>query len=207
MVKTMENEEEVFRAWLYKFVKKDKIIKGNSLAKKIGVTNPTLSGYHSGRMIDGERKFPAIPFKVRQAILAATGVTHEEMMEIGRAELNTGEKYKFDSEQIVSDVVKVLEKRNLIAHTDLNEENPCQVCSITDPVLKKHHDLLDQFPEEIKEKALEMNEKAVKLARLSPEALQDIIDYIELKTMKAEKQQLKATTPEKATGTDDSNSH
>ncbi|RLB86483.1 MAG: hypothetical protein DRH26_17195 [Deltaproteobacteria bacterium] len=86
MLKIMEDELKVFRAWLYKYVKKDKKITGKKLASLIGVSGPTLTSYHSGRTDEGVTSFPNISFKKRKLILEATNTPHEEMMKTGRQE-------------------------------------------------------------------------------------------------------------------------
>jgi len=105
MLKIMENEQEIFRAWLFKIVKKDKTITGRELAAQIGVKEPTLTAYHSGRKDEaGEKKFPVIPFDKRKLILKITETAHEQMMKIGRAELHPD---TIDLRKIVSDTVDI----------------------------------------------------------------------------------------------------
>ena len=99
MLKIMEDEQKIFRAWLYKIVKKDKTITGRKLAKKIGVKEPTLTAYHSGRKDEtGEKKFPVIPIDKRNAILSVTKTSDKEMMEasegIGNAIKKKEESHK-----------------------------------------------------------------------------------------------------------------
>ena len=92
----MENEVEIFRAWLSKYLKVDKVITGAELAKKIGIPSPRLSQYHSGRTDGGLRTFPTIPFDVREKILKAVDLPYEEVLKTGKRELKLrrlSEKY------------------------------------------------------------------------------------------------------------------
>jgi hypothetical protein len=59
MLKIMEDEDKIIRAWLFKLVKKDKTFTGRYLAQALGVKEPTISAYHSGRIHPdtGERYF------------------------------------------------------------------------------------------------------------------------------------------------------
>ena len=113
MLEIMEDESKFFVAWLIKFIKINKKITGKNLAEKIGVSQPTVAGYMSGRTKPN--------FKIRQAILKATGVSHEEMLQEGRKQLQpqvkrTGESEFFtkaEAESRFADIEAKLETKKL----------------------------------------------------------------------------------------------
>jgi len=175
MLKIMENEEEIFRAWLKKHVKYDRVITGTKLAKLIGVPGPTITAYHSGRMNDnGERKFTRIPYSVRKKISEVTNTPYEEILKAGRAELAPYTTPDVLSEK-VSDMEDALKK--LTAESKNRAINDLEGHHIS-----KHQKLVLEFSQA--ELAFDINHKLVELERLAPTELEEINDIIDIKLRK-----------------------
>lgn len=176
----MENEQEIFRAWLYKIVKQDKIITGRELSAQVGIKEPTLSAYHSGRVIYGERKFPVVPFEIRKAILKITKTSYEDMLEAGRQELQpkvtplTGEDIK---NLIHGEVDKRFDAVTTAPQNDLEKRKTLKN--------QPHHDLVDKFRNP--ELAYELNEKIYEIEGLSAESLEELNDFLDTKLKRLRK--------------------
>ena len=81
MLIIMENKEEIFRAWLKKYVKEDKKITGRELSQKLGVTPPTVTAWHSGRKNEkGKKYFPHIPDEIQNKIEEITGIPEHQIL-------------------------------------------------------------------------------------------------------------------------------
>lgn len=199
MLKAMENEIEIFRAWLQKYVNTDRCIKGVELAKKIGVSKATVSAYISGRIINDERKFTQIPFDVREKILKATGVTSEDMLAIGRKELQpTSQNYEVTPEKVDVIVAEALKKQlALLSENDLakykKEKNA------------EHHSVINQFQDH--DKATKINHILVKLEKMDSDELDialkhftERLEYKELKIKDAIKKVGQEENPKNASG-------
>lgn len=181
MLKNMENETEIFRAWLKKYVKIDRRITGSKLAEKIGVKPPQITHYHSGRTDNGNRTYPEIPFEIKEAILEATQTPFHRMKEIGRKELARAEAP--DPKELESTIRSTVKSELEAALPSLN----MQVQGNSEPQddiqrykkLKnaKHHELVDKFPhpelaEKLNELLLEVAEKG------GEECLRKVESYI-----------------------------
>jgi len=177
----MENEMEIFRAWLKKAVKDDKIIKGNVLAKRLDIPATRISYYHSGRVDNGTRTYPAIPFEIREKILKITNTPYDEMMQIGRETLQpkatvtqlTGEEI---IKLIQGEVIKQTRQPGTSTGEDSKPGNSILNIENDHPALKKHYRLLRQFPNP--EKALELNSLAVDLTKIEPGEIDKVINFI-----------------------------
>lgn len=165
MLLIMENEEEIFRAWLKKYVKEDKKITGRKISKKLNVTPPTVTAWHSGRKnYKGEKYFPHIPFEAREKIIKITGVSHNQIFKEGR------------------DILSSRGQKTTGTH-------PCETCSgnifkINNALEGKHLSIIRQFKN--KELACVINEKLVELESLDQTALAEIIVEIKAKIKEAE---------------------
>jgi hypothetical protein len=175
MLKIMEDEQKIFRAWLYKIVKKDKTITGRKLAKKIGVKEPTLTAYHSGRKDEtGEKKFPVIPIDKRNAILSVTKTSDKEMMEAGRQEIVPPQNIDQKIEAKVDAKFKEYTANIQTATGQLKTNG--DIIDFKNPDQVRHHQLLNKFPNT--KEALEMNELALEYVQKDPNAIKELIKYI-----------------------------
>jgi len=171
----MENDVEIFRAWLRKYVKVDKKIKAKDLADKIGIPSPRISQYHSGRVDNGVRTFPNISYDLRIKILEATGVRASEMLEIGRKELESKNQISGDIEERVSALESLIPEGKLKKSdykTDLEKH-----------ILSKHQELVPKFPSEHADIAYEINCNLLELTKLidNPRDLKEINEAIKTK--------------------------
>jgi len=149
MLKIMEDEVKIFVAWLDKFVRKDKKMYGNKLAKLVGVSPPTITGYCDGRTEPS--------FKIRKLILEATDTPYEKMMVVGRKELAKKE-YTTLSEKAIRKIAAEEVKKQISPITVTNDlENHETKKNI------KHHKIVDQFQQP--ELALELNEILLKIEK------------------------------------------
>lgn len=166
MLKIMENEVEIFRAWLKKYIKQDKKMKGAELASKVGLRPPQISHYHSGRVDNGVRSFPHIPFEMRQSILEATGTSYDQMLEAGRKELSAQSAPPEDWEDTIKSTVRAELEANLpsfsIQAQSKEPENDIQRYKSLKNA--KHHEIVDKFrhsnlAEKINHLLLELDQK------------------------------------------------
>ncbi len=169
----MEDDEKIFRAWLKKVLTRDKIIKGKILADKLGIGAPTLTGYHSGRIINGERIFPAIPFEIRKSILGITKTSYDSMLEIGRSELNPQqENLKETVRQIIREEIK----------------------APTEPIKLEPYNIINLFKD--RETAIKINKALIDIERVDPYEYEELAKNIELRHIKI----LKKNAPVKEKG-------
>ena len=179
MVKNMEDEIKIFRAWLRKIVKEDKTIKGNVLAKRIEIPATRISYYHSGRVDNGVRTYPMIPFEIREKILDITNTPSEEMMRIGREELRP-KATPLSGEDIIKLIEGEVTKqiKEPIKNPGEKEKPNNSVLNIENdhPALKEQYRLLRQFPDH--EKALELHSLAVDLTKIEPGEIDKVINFI-----------------------------
>lgn len=172
MLIIMENEEEIFRAWLKKYVKEDKKITGLEISKRLKVTPPTVTAWHSGRKnYKGEKYFPHIPFNAQEKIIEITGVNHDQIMIEGRKILSPNAES--DIEQRLLEIEKRLES---------------PACLITE----RHRKVIDGFIQ--KELALEINEELSALERLNPSQLKEILGIIRDRKFRIEQELAKKRT-------------
>lgn len=163
----MENETKIFVAWLIKYVKKDKRITGRKLAQKIECDPTTISSY--------VRRRTKPDYETRSRILNALGISHDEMMSIGRSEL---------SASIPTPTM-----------TATATNTPPETSQIAD-ISQKHHGIIDQF--EDKERATRINEMLVQIEKIDDDELEEIQDLIAAKLKKL----LRKSGGLKKTGTD-----
>lgn len=162
MLKYMENEMEIFRAWLQKYVQKDGRIKSTTLAKELGTSKSTVSAYITGRMINGERKFTQIPFKVREKIIEITGVSHEKIMKTGR--------------EILSPQKRIINE-TIIDSMGLDDDN--NIFKLNNSLEAEYLSVIRQFKN--KDMACSINKKLVELEALDSTAFAEIIVEIKNK--------------------------
>ena len=172
----MENETEIFRKWLHKFIGVDKKMKAKELAGKIGIPAPRITQYHLGRVDNGVRTFPHIPFEIRQAILEATDTDYEIMMEIGRREL-----------QPPQDEIRKIVKEEIAKQVPPRPPPPENVVNYQSLRNAEHHQKINEFQDQ--ETALQINNILVKIESLAPEVLKKIAKtlQIELDTLEETK--------------------
>jgi transcriptional regulator with XRE-family HTH domain len=178
MLKFMENEEKIFRAWLKRHVKIDKKITGKKLSELTGIKGPSITSYHSGRVIDGERIWPTISFEKRVAILQATGVSYEEMIRIGKKELES-------DPALSKEEIKAYFKE-FVKEAGWGETNPPLP---TDLATERHRQLLEKFKQ--KELALKINQLLVEIEEINMDTLEDAIPVLNLLKIQAEKEAAK----------------
>jgi hypothetical protein len=171
MLKFMENDEKIFRAWLKKHVKIDRKITGKKLSERTGIKGPSITSYHSGRIIDGERVWPSIPFDKRVSILKATGVSYEDMMRIGKNELES--EGVPDREGIKAYV------RELLSETS-KEGSSKKIISID----QKHAEIIKKFQN--RDMALAINQELLDLESIDPDKLKSVLDFIRWQKKEAE---------------------
>ena len=167
MLKLMEDEGKIFRAWLKKYLRDDGGMTGRALAEKIGISAQRFSQYHSGRVDNGLRTYPKIPDKIRQAILDATNTPYSEMFETGKAELipAAADYAKNHLEELSAMIIENIRK----AQTEPN------IIDYQNPHKVNHHKKINEFINQ--EKALNMNSLAVYLEQLEPAELDRAIEY------------------------------
>jgi len=178
----MENEMEIFRAWLKKIVKTDKTIKGKVLAKSLGIPATRISYYHSGRIDNGTRTYPAIPFEIREKILEITNTPYKEMIETGREELiiqtNPGNLNKQLEGLLDAKFGEYIESKGMLPATQSND-----LKEHTHKKNKEHHDLIDEF--EDPETALSINQKIRAIEKLDPASFKEIDEDLDLRLTRA----------------------
>jgi len=125
----MEDESKLFVAWLIKLIKINKKITGKKLAEKVGVSQPTITGYMSGRTKPN--------FEIRKKILKATNTDYKEMIEIGRNELRP-QVVKYAEQNIDKITAQVVER--------LRSQQPSNDLGIyKNKKNSGHHKLVDDF--------------------------------------------------------------
>jgi len=183
MLKNMEPEMEIFRAWLQKYVNEDKKITGVSLAdklkkKELKSSKATVSAYVSGRLIYGERKFTKIPFEIRQAISEIVNIPYKQILKEGSEILSL---------KPASDIEKRLQKlESQYSSTIQSQGKPL------DMVTELHRNLIDKFRQ--KKLAYELNELLLEIERINPESLKSALETLELIKIKAEQEAAKKRT-------------
>ena len=173
MLKNMEKEMEIFRAWLQKYVNEDKKITGVTLAKKIKEkgfksSKATISAYVTGRLVNEERKFTKIPIDVRKAIVEIVGITKDQILKEGQKILSLKEKNSTERED---DECLTCQK---------NKDN---VFKINDPLEAEHLKIIRQFRN--KHMACTLNKYLVELEALDDTALAEIVVDIKNKLKEA----------------------
>ncbi len=162
MLKDMENEMEIFRAWLQKYVQKDRRIKGVVLASKLGISKASVSSYITGRIINGERKFTQIPFEIREKIIEITGISHDRIMKEGREILSPNNRV---INETITDSMGLEDDNNLF--------------KLNDPLEAEHLSVIRQFKN--KDMACSINKKLVELEALDSTSFAEIIVEIKRK--------------------------
>lgn len=163
---------ELFRAWLRKYVKEDRKITGKKLASKLGIKNSVrISHYHSGRVDNGVRTFPNIPFEIRKKIVEITGVPYEEALEKGRQILNPQPK---------EDIENRLSKLEAALPSLSNSNKP------VDMITELHRNLIDKFKN--KKLALELNQLLIEIEKIDPDSLKSAYEALYLVKIKAERE-------------------
>jgi hypothetical protein len=178
MLKFMENETLIFRAWFRKYLKSDKSMKGIDIAKATGLSGPTISSYHG----EGKRKSWA-NFENRKAILKVTGVSHEEMMRIGKKELEPEKKP--DKDEIKAYV------KELLSETTAEKNLETKVISID----QKHAEIIKKFQN--RNMALAINQELLDLENIDPDKLKSVLDFI-----RWQKKESKEATKKREAGND-----
>ena len=180
MLKIMENETEIFRAWLKKYVKNDKQLTGLEIAQATGVKPPTVTAWHSGRKNDkGKLYYPRIPFKAIEAIVKLSKIPYKQILEEGRSLLKpkTNNLTGDDIKNIVKDeVLKYIPKTNRQAN-DFEKH-----------ILTKHKNRISDFPEECQNKAYEINDKLIEISKIDPEYLEELDDVLKAKLKRLKKE-------------------
>jgi len=155
----MENKEEIFRAWLKKYVKEDKKVTGRQLSKRLNVTPPTVTAWHSGRKnYKGEKYFPHIPFDVQKKIIEMVGIPEDQILTEGR---------------------KILSIKN----TD-REDDKCDTCSenvfkLNDPLEAEHLSIIRKFKN--KHMACTLNRYLVELEDLDDGEFAGVVSDVKRK--------------------------
>jgi hypothetical protein len=172
---------EIFRAWLRKYIKEDKRMKGKVLAALVGVSAQQMSYYHSGRVDNGVRSFPNIPYKIRTKILETTDTSREEMLELGGQEL-LSVKQGPDLFKAVDKLHKDMEEiKDRVEQHEAEKANKIE--NFEDRKNAKHHNIIDEFNDQ--ELATEINTILVKIEKKSRRGLKKM-----LKVVKAELEDL-----------------
>jgi transcriptional regulator with XRE-family HTH domain len=180
MLKIMKNDEEIFRAWLRKYLADNRGMNRKQLAKKLNMSASKLSYILTGRTKEsGERYFQKFPFELRQEALAATGVSYAEAIRIGQDELNP---IKNDMRNQIGEIVRNEMKASLAAlRSPPENENVIDLDHL-------HWKVVEKFQQ--KDKALQINQELVELEAMDPLELNGILQYIETrKEIVAKKQE------------------
>lgn len=163
MLKIMKNEEEIFRAWLKKYLNDGGGLNGKQLADAMDISSSRLSYIVKGRKKEtGERYFPKFPFDLRQAALKATGVAYEAAVQIGQEERNP---IKDDMKDQIGETVRN-ELRALMPGLT------CQANSNITTIEQEHVKVIQQFQQ--KELALEINQLLLAVEKNNPALLEVI---------------------------------
>lgn len=179
MLIIMENDEEIFRAWLRKYVKEDKKITGVEISKKLKVPPPTVTAWHSGRKnYKGVKYFPQIPFDVREKIVEITGVSSEIIMKEGREIL------------FPKDKTTTLEQPEACPTCQKNKDN---IFQLNGPLEAEHLGIIRRFKN--KYLACTLNELLVELEALDDGELACVVSNVKKKI-----EALKATKKRTANG-------
>ena len=139
----MENELEIFVAWLIKFIKNDKRITGKELALRIGCDPTTISSYI--------RRRTKPDFDTRIAILNAVGVPYEDMMREGRIKLGNF-------------VTATTPPVTMTAQATTTPAPPRQKTDIEIQLNKNHQEIVGRF--EFKELAIEINRTLLEIEKI-----------------------------------------
>lgn len=164
----MRMRQVFFRAWLQWICKSGPLTvfgekaKAKELAAAMGISAPTLSGLHSGRVMPGgDRHFPDINLHRQAEILHITGVNRNEAIDIGRriqAASNLDLHKRVDV--IESKMSNTPEKSNQI---DLTE----------------HQRKVERFKN--KKLGESINEKLLEIEELEPDQLLEIDETLDIK--------------------------
>jgi transcriptional regulator with XRE-family HTH domain len=159
MLKIMENETEIFTAWLRRYLKKDKVLTGKKLASLIGCFPSTITSYLNKRT--------SPDFKVQAKIQRAVNIPRKKILEIGRHELN--------SQNHLEDRIAKLEAQLPSLQTAVTSTNDIEIQKAKKNA--RHHEIIDQFKNH--KLATEINIKLVELEQYSEEELKGIQDIID----------------------------
>jgi len=156
-----------FKSALIKMVESKFAGKQNILAKKAGIPKHALK-----KLLDNQIM---VPVETQESIAEACGYGYESFLKMGQIENEKLRELMFPENK---------EPRKEAPGT---ETQPQTLYDVSNPIVRKHHDLLKDFPDP--EKGLEMNQEAVELARIDPDEIDEVIKFIRFRKAEAKVRQ------------------
>lgn len=197
MFTNMEDEIQIFVAWLKKYIKVDKKITGKALAGKIFCDPTTISSYI--------RKRTAPDFETRAKILEEVDVSYEKMIKDGKEalakkehptltesairEIIEDETKKHKNPIPIDPAIEILQEVLLETGTNITPEIARKIASILKtalseddsqqnitPITKEHQEVIKAYQD--KEEGLSANKNLLELEKLDPEEFYSITGKI-----------------------------
>jgi len=169
----MLSDKEIFANWLKKNVKLNGIVKGNVLAKKIGVDPSTISGWFGGTRSKGPEK--TLSLKIIEVLNneCGTDFNYDEIIKTGRYQSE-----KKDPELAGEDIKAIIDGRVNEKLAELTQK-PDNILMFRSETEREHFKIMQSFIDQ--ETAKTFNEYLAELERLSVSEYELMLSTLKIK--------------------------